>query len=44
VKAVEWTLLALFALLMLIVVLWPVMPYVISWLYLFNSWRFPGWS
>lgn len=40
-KCLEWVLLGIFLLLILGVIFWPVMPYVIGWLWLFNSWRFP---
>jgi hypothetical protein len=42
VKVVEWGLISLFALTLLVIALWPLMPYVIGWLYLFSSWRFPA--
>lgn len=38
-KTLEWVLLGLFAMLMLCVILWPVLPYVLGWLVLFDWWR-----
>ena len=40
-RAVEWIALIVFALVMLVVTLWPLMPYVIGWLVLFDGWRLP---
>lgn len=38
-KLLEWLCLAAFALLLLGIVLWPVLPYVVGWVVLFDWWR-----